>query len=313
MLTGKNYVYEVYKAGSFSKAAKNLFISQPALSTAVRKIEAQVGNQLFNRSSSPITLTEAGKAYIHALEQIMDIEYRLSNELLELSDLRSGHLNIGGANFFSSCMLPPIIKIFTAAYPGISLEITELDSLDLYRLALENHIDLIIDSGQYDTDLFTSHHLMTEQVLLGVPAGHPFNEAHKSYRLTYEDIQNNRHLEAEGSINLSKLSEETFLFLSKGHDLYARGMEICQDYGFIPSHVLYLNQLMTAYNLGTYGIGPVFVTDTLVKLANRQKELLYYPLKNPAAQCEIFLAHRKSSPMTKAMQKFIDISRQVFS
>ena len=61
-----NYVYEVYKTGSFSKAARNLYLTQPALSIAIKKEEQELGQPLFDRSTSRVTLTEAGKAYIES-------------------------------------------------------------------------------------------------------------------------------------------------------------------------------------------------------------------------------------------------------
>ena len=64
MFSGMNYVYEVYKEQSFSKAAENLYISQPALSSMIKKIETKIGMPLFDRSTSPIQLTECGKKYI---------------------------------------------------------------------------------------------------------------------------------------------------------------------------------------------------------------------------------------------------------
>ena len=61
MFDGMDYVYEVYLARSFSAAAKKLFISQPALSAAVKKVEKQLGITIFDRSTNPITLTQAGR------------------------------------------------------------------------------------------------------------------------------------------------------------------------------------------------------------------------------------------------------------
>ena len=61
MLGNTEYVYAVYRKKSFSKAAESLHVSQPALSTAIRKIESELGQPLFDRSSTPIELTEAGR------------------------------------------------------------------------------------------------------------------------------------------------------------------------------------------------------------------------------------------------------------
>ena len=76
-----DYVYEVYKAKSFSAAAKKNFISQPALSAIVKKIEKNLGVTLFDRSTLPISLTDAGKVYISAIESIRSIKKKMMEEL----------------------------------------------------------------------------------------------------------------------------------------------------------------------------------------------------------------------------------------
>ena len=79
MFSGMNYVYEVYKERSFSKAAENLYISQPALSAMIKKVENKVGMPLFDRSTNPIQLTDCGKRYIKTAEKIMDLDERFKN------------------------------------------------------------------------------------------------------------------------------------------------------------------------------------------------------------------------------------------
>lgn len=314
MFNGKEYIYEIYKAGSFSRAAKNLFISQPALSAAVRKIENNLGTKIFNRSTNPITLTETGKAYITAVKQIMAIEQNFKDQIDNISNLETGYLNVGGANFFSSCMLPPIIKIFKKSYQNITIDITESDSIDIYHHALEKPIDLILDAGTYDHNLFNAHYITTENILLGIPADNPINKKYKKYQLTYADINSDCHLNQQKCIDLSTLANEHFILLKPGHDMYSRSIKICQNQGFTPADdTLFLNQLMTAYNLGTQGIGIVFVTDTLIKLASHQDNMLYYRIDDRFAKRDIFLAHRKDAVMTMAMEKFIEISKQLYS
>lgn len=70
MFVWKKYVYEVYKERSFTKAAQNLYISQPSLSARIKKIEEIIGEPLFDRSTTPLQLTEVGKVYIEAAEEI---------------------------------------------------------------------------------------------------------------------------------------------------------------------------------------------------------------------------------------------------
>ena len=107
MFTWKKYVCEVYRERSFSKAAQNLYISQPSLSARIKKVEEQIGVPLFDRSTSPLQLTEAGRIYIRAAEEISVIEQRVENAINNLNTLQTGRLSIGASNLFAAYVLPP--------------------------------------------------------------------------------------------------------------------------------------------------------------------------------------------------------------
>ena len=79
------YIYTVYQKGSFSKAAEALFMTQPALSISIQKVENEIGMPLFNRDKKPLELTEAGQLYIEKIRQIMHLENELSQQLNDLS------------------------------------------------------------------------------------------------------------------------------------------------------------------------------------------------------------------------------------
>ena len=95
------------------KAAANLYISQPSLSATVKKVEERIGAPIFDRSVSPIQLTECGRHYIKAVEEIMDTQSRFENYLNDLNELKTGQIAIGGSNLFASYILPPVITRFT--------------------------------------------------------------------------------------------------------------------------------------------------------------------------------------------------------
>ena len=103
------YIYTVYRHGSFSKAAEELFLTQPALSISVQKVEHELGLSLFNRDKKPLELTEAGKIYIQKIEQIQHLEEELSAQLNDLTDLKTGSLKIGGTHYFNAYILPPVL------------------------------------------------------------------------------------------------------------------------------------------------------------------------------------------------------------
>ena len=311
MNNSMKYIYEVYKEKSFSQAAKNLFISQPALSACIKKAEEEIGMQIFDRSSLPIRLTEAGTFYIQAIQKIMIAEKELNQQLSELSNLERGHIIIAGANFFSSYILPPIIHAFIQRYPGIDIELTESDSNTLYTEALQDNIDLILDAGTCDYNLFSSEFLFSERILFAVPKDNPLNQP--DIALTYDDILKNKHLNHDlPSVPMQLFRNERLILLKKGHDMHTRSISICEHAGFKPQNAVYLNQLSTAANMGTQGLGCCFLTDTLIKnIPLKRESLLFYTLNDEIAHRDMFIAYQKGIAKTKAMDRFIQLAKEI--
>ena len=79
------YIYRIYQCKSFSKAAAELYMTQPALSLAVRRVEEAIGAKLFDRNSRSLTLTEAGELYIRKYHEIRNLEKELHQQLQDLS------------------------------------------------------------------------------------------------------------------------------------------------------------------------------------------------------------------------------------
>ena len=102
MFRNANYIYTVYRERNFSRAAEKLFISQSSLSLTIKKAEERIGAPIFNRSTSPITLTEFGEKYIEAVEEMIRIQNRLDNYIYDINHMKRGHIAVGAANFNST-------------------------------------------------------------------------------------------------------------------------------------------------------------------------------------------------------------------
>ena len=182
MFTWKKYVYEVYRERSFTKAAQNLYISQPSLSARIRKIEESIGVPLFDRSTSPLQLTEAGKIYIEAAEEIFKIEQRVENDMNHLNNLETGHLSLGGSNLFSAYILPPLITKFKQRFPHVNIRLTEGNTAQLEELLGNNSLDFVIDNYHYDHLLYDRELYCSENILLAVPKNANINRELSSWR-----------------------------------------------------------------------------------------------------------------------------------
>ena len=240
------YVYEIYKQRSFTKAAKNLFISQPALSATVKKLEEELQIQIFDRSASPLTLTTEGEAYIKAIEEIFNIKKEYEDYITDISNLNVGSISISGANFISSYVIPKIIVPFSKKYPTINIELLESNSKTLTQELLSENIDLLID---YNTDekLFDSYPLFNETILLCVPKHLDINSKLTNFSLNSEDIRIGKHFSDDiKKITVEHFKNESFLMLKSGNSMNYHGFKICCEAGFSPETFIYFDQLMTS-------------------------------------------------------------------
>ena len=98
-------VLQVAKDGTFSAAAKQLYIAQPALSQCIKKVETELGVRLFDRSQTPLALTPAGTIYVRQAKEILRIQQSLVQEVADVSELSTGSLTVGGARQGTVCVL----------------------------------------------------------------------------------------------------------------------------------------------------------------------------------------------------------------
>ncbi len=310
MFANKEYVYEVYKERSFSKAAENLYISQPSLSLTIKKVESRIGSQLFDRSTNPIQLTESGVEYIRCIERIMDIENGYQNFLNELNELKVGSLTIGASNFFTSYILPTYITRFMSEYPKIKVNLVEADTVTLEKKLFAGDLDLIVENCNLDDNIYKKLHFYREQLILAVPEKLLKNKAVKKYRLTTDDIIQDIHKDPKTAAAPLKLFEDTpFILLRQGNDTRSRAELIFAEHGMHPMIILELDQLATAYNTACHGLGATLVSDTLVKKTLPDARIAYFKIDSRNVERENYFYHKTNKYITRAMQEFLNLTQ----
>ncbi len=313
MFRSVDYIYEVYKERSFTSAAKNLYISQPALSAAVKKVEAKVGAELFDRNSTPIALTDAGRAYIDAAERIYAIQKDFIRELSDLEDSRVGKLTVSAATLISSLLLPRIIMFFSSRYPGVRIEMTEGPSSELHDKLLGGEIELLLDY-MFNSEEYTTYPLLEERILLAVPADCKLNDSLAQSCLTAADVRSGRHLAEDcPTVSLSLFEQEPFLLLKKGNDMHDRSLQIFADLKFSPQRFFHLDQLMTCYHAAKAGMGVTFITDTLPRTNSMSADVVFYKLATSHDSRTLSLAHKRGSYLSHAAQAFIRCAQEYCS
>ncbi|MBE6655548.1 MAG: LysR family transcriptional regulator [Ruminococcaceae bacterium] len=306
MFRFNEYVYEVYKERSFSKAAHNLHISQPSLSAKIIKLENELGLPIFDRSTSPLRLTEFGEFYIEAVEEQMKLEAQVKNYLGDLHSLKTGQLSIGASNVFAACALPPIITAFRSAFPNVNIRLTEGNTEGLEQMLSANELDLVIDNNRYDAALYAKELYGVEHILLAVPRGFDVCKATEAYQISEKALKSRAYLKKNfPAAPLSLFKDIPFVMLTQGNDTRLRGDRLCRDAGFRPKIVFDLNQQATAYMVASTGIGATFVSDAVAEKLPAHENLAYYKLAGESAERQVYFYYKKHKYKTRAMEEFI--------
>lgn len=300
------YVYEVYRERSFSKAAQKLYISQPSLSAMVKRAEQRIGSPIFDRSTSPIGLTQVGLEYIRSAEQMMEIEDGFRQYLSDAGQLLTGSLAIGGTTLFTSYILPPLISAFSARYPAVEIRVHEAHTAFLEKELNDGTLDLIAENYTFDPGIYGREPFCSEHLLLTVPADRLVNDTAAGYRLSAEDIRNGRHLHDDiKAVSLELFRGEPFLLLKEGNDTRLRADKFFASAHIKPNTRLLLDQQITAYNLSCYGMGSAFISDTLVKHVPPVKSVWFYKIDESISKREICFYYKRSRYLTNVVREFI--------
>ena len=306
MFEYKDYVYEVYKERSFSKAAANLYISQPSLSARIIKIEEKLGMPIFDRSTSPLRLTDFGRMYIKSVEDVYEIEKRVEDYAREANALLSGELSIGASNVFAAYTLPPIIAEFKKKYPSVNIRLTEGNTEMLESLLSTNRVDTVIDNNRYDMGLYERTPIYEERILLAVPKIFDVCLKMRDFELSDEDIRSRSYRCAEHpSVPLAAFSDIPFIMLTPSNDTRIRADKMCREVGFRPKIVLEVHQQATAYMIATTSVGATLVSETVVEKMPSQKTLSYFKIDSPAALRTVYFYFKKHKQKSRATEEFI--------
>ena len=302
----KEYIYAVYQEKSFSKAAKKLYVSQPWLSATVKKVEQELDVRLFDRSTTPISLTEAGTYYIQRVEEIRRIEQDMIQHFQELRNAQHRVLHIGSSMFFCTYVLPKLLHEFRAKYPHVVIRFEEGNSQNLLQRMLNGKLDVIIEAEQLLNEQIVHVPWLQEEIVLAVPASYPINKKLAAYCYSFEEFLHRETIHKE-AVSLQHFKNEMFLLLTEGNESYTRSMQLCEHAGFIPHVSMYLTQMMTAYYLACEGQGIAFLRSTIPAYVIPTDTVVFYRLSDSLVfrQTYIHYPQKGISAIQKELIQFL--------
>lgn len=140
--------YQVAISGNFSRAAEELFISQPALSRQVAALEKELDLQLFARQGRHVVITDAGRRLLTYAEKIIRLSNEAKKEMLEYKDLSTGELTLGASTTIANYLLPRVLSLYQKKNPGIGIHLRVGNSSEIEEMTSEGKIDLGLIAGR---------------------------------------------------------------------------------------------------------------------------------------------------------------------
>ncbi|MDX2131922.1 MAG: LysR family transcriptional regulator [Planctomycetota bacterium] len=195
-LTPLRYFSAIAAAGHMTRAARELGVTQPALSAVVRKLEAEVGAPLLERTSKGVQLTEAGRLFLHSAQQALRAVEEGRESVRELLGLQRGVVRVGGGATAVTYLLPPVIGALRRAHPGLRFFIREAGSAGVAQAVLSGELELGVVTlplpPGVESDLLVDP-LVEDELRLIVPPGHrhakQVGRARRAATFRWEDLR----------------------------------------------------------------------------------------------------------------------------
>lgn len=279
------YIVSVAQELNFRRAAEKSFISQPALSLAIQKLEQELGVMIFERGKSEISVTVIGTRIIEQAQRTLEAAARIREIAAQGNDQLIGTLRIGIIYSVGPYLLPELIPALKKIAPQMPLEVEENITANLDTLLRNGKLDVII-------------------IAL------PFGDAGILTRPVYDEpfevvVGNDHHWATRRSIKAQELSGERVLLLDSGHCFSNQVAEACPELNRKGAEIQQGTSLETIRNMVASGLGITVMPASANSTRYRNRLLKIIPFAKPVPSRRIALAWRKSFARTEAIDALV--------
>jgi len=265
---------------SFTKAAEQLHIAQPALSIAIKKLEEELDVLLFNRRDRKISLTAEGEALLLHAQDILQGVNNAKQEIADLRGLLKGEVRVGLTPMLSSFFFPKIIASFKQIHPALMISISGDSAWSIQRKIESGGLDIGVIAGEVPEGL-DSHHLLREEIIACVYPGH--------------------HFAGRKKVALRELLGEPLIHYKEGYHLRELIDELSAREGISPAVVAESNLYSLIRSLVKEKLGLAFFLKMVVA---RDVEVAAISC-DPPLFMDLYIAWKKNSYLSRANRAFV--------
>lgn len=292
------YVIAVAELGSFTKAAEQLYVSQPALSQAIARLERDLKVSIFRRDHNTVTLTPAGQILVDEGRRMLELEKNIRLRLSDLSQAGTGSLVLGAAPSYQRYYLSWVISTFQSKYPNVKITLQESYSNKLCGELRKGRVDIALICEPFPEGMDVLP-VFQEEIFLALPPNHPLVK------------QFPRDGDPYPMADLSLCRDEPFITFRPGRRITDIVLRATAEAGFRPKILTECLSTESANTMIHHGFGVGLIPSTTVKLCPEHQHARYYRLRPGGLMRQFALARRSGGYSSRAQSEFFRIAEQL--
>src|ERR687892_361587 len=278
----------VARLGNVSRAAEEMYLTQPTLTARLKGLEEDLGDQLFVRTSRGMRLTEAGKEFVPYAERCLASLEEGRQRLRELRGATGGRLALGTSPGVSTYALPAILKRFTAAHPRVSVSVRTGHSENILEMVLKEEVHLGL-AREIDHPEVESMALYKDELVLVVNPQHRFTE--------------------KGTAEISEVGQEQLIMFDSSSSYYELTQSLFRNAGIREFSAIELDNIEAAKRMVEHRLGVAFLPRTAVVRSVAAGHLSLIEVEDsPEIQRPIVAIRRRDVPLTGTVQAFLEVA-----
>ena len=281
--------YAIVEEGNISHAAQRLGIAQPALSRQMKRLETQLGVQLFERGSRRIRLTDAGRVLYSRVEHILGMVDGTVREITEIGAGVSGCIRLGTITTSGAMLLPELINEFHRRYPQVTFQLWEGEGTRILELLDNRVIEIGITRTQVDARVYESIVLPNEPLVAVM---------HRDHMIGKDPHE----------VQVAELKDQPLIIPLRWQSLFTGD---CRKLGFEPKILCVSDSIVQDLLLAKMGMG-LAILPISSKTLLTDGDLFYKRLVSPEITTHTVVAWLKNRTLSQSAQHFLALFREMF-
>lgn len=295
-LPNYEYFLRILEYGNISKAAESLFISQPSLTKYLQRLEQELGTELFDRSQSPLKLTDAGICFYEYVKQVAEQEKTLLAKIDEIKHKGRAKITIGMALWRANVLLPEFLPIFMKRHPLIQIQLKEGSASVLENAIMNEEIDFSIVNLPVTYANVYYEPITDEHIFLVGSRSSPLVQ-----RLTSNQFDGPpRHAD------IHVFAQQPFVLTQPGQHITAYVDDMLSRNNIELDCIFRTANVSTAVNLAAANVGFTFVPEIGTHSSHfPMKDVALFTVDSPPLKCTLVAVYKKNLYLSEASQIFI--------